>query len=82
MTGAHHDQYAKLCLSGFLTPYGTTEVSREVISEVRQIDVYFVPAVASQALEAELGLVGRMVTTPTLLEAFRNPVQSAQILDC
>jgi hypothetical protein len=82
MTRTHHDQFAKLCLSGFLTPYGTTEVSREIVSEVRQIDVYFVPTVAPKALKAELGLLGQMVVTPSLLEAFRNPVQSAQILDC
>ncbi|MBE9014210.1 DUF4351 domain-containing protein [Pseudanabaenaceae cyanobacterium LEGE 13415] len=82
MTRAHHDQFAKLCLSGFLAPYGQAEISREVVSEVRQIDVYFVPTSTARKLKIELGLLGRMVTTPSLLEAFRNPVQSEQILDC
>jgi Domain of unknown function (DUF4351) len=82
MTRTHHDQFAKQCLAGFLAPYGEAEISREVVSEVRQIDVYFVPESTARVLKSELGLLGRMVTTPSLLEAFRNPVQAPHILDC
>ncbi|MGG6267204.1 DUF4351 domain-containing protein [Leptolyngbya sp. AN03gr2] len=82
MTRTHHDQFAKQCLAGFLAPYGETEISREVVSEVRQIDVYFVPRSTARVLKSELGLLGQMVTTPSLLEAFRNPVQATHILDC
>lgn len=82
MTRIHHDQFAKQCLAGFLAPYGEAEISREVVSEVRQIDVYFVPASTARVLKGELGLLGRMVTTPSLLEAFRNSVQATHILDC
>lgn len=82
MTRTHHDQFAKQCLAGFLAPYGETEISREVVSEVRQIDVYFVPASTARVLKSELGLLGQMVTTPALLEPFRNPVQAEHILDC
>lgn len=82
MTRTPHDQFAKLCLAGFLEPFGDTEIGREITSEVRQIDIWFSPAPDRPALPEVLGVLGRMVSTQCLLEPFRNRVQIAHILDC
>lgn len=82
MTRTPHDQFAKLCLAGFLEPFGIPKIGREIISEVRQVDVWFVPDVANLENQQTLGLLGRMVKTQRLLEPFRNRVQSGHILDC
>jgi hypothetical protein len=68
MTRRHPDQFAKQCLSSFLSPFGQAEISLEIPSEVHQVDVYFI--------------LGRIAQTPCLFEAFRNPVQSDHLLDC
>ncbi|MCU0548708.1 MAG: DUF4351 domain-containing protein [Leptolyngbya sp. Prado105] len=82
MTRIHHDQFAKQCLGGFLAPFGIVEISREISSEVRQVDVWFVPGDSSTAQLNALGVLGQMAQTPCLLEAFRNQIQATHILDC
>lgn len=82
MTRTHHDQFAKQCLEGFLSPFGETQISREMASEVLSVDVWFSPTSASVELRQALGLLGRMAETPCLIEAFRNRVQPHQVLDC
>ncbi len=52
MTRIYHDQFAKQCLAGFLAPFGTTEISREITSEVRQVDVWFEPHGGKLSIEA------------------------------
>ena len=82
MTRIHHDQFAKQCLGGFLAPFGTVAISREISSAVRQVDVWFVPGESSTVQLQALGVLGRMAQTPCLLEAFRNQIQATHILDC
>lgn len=82
MTRTLHDQFAKLCLAGFLEPFGTAEIGRELTSEVRQVDLWFDPDPARLDSQAALGLLGRMVGLPCLLEPFRNAIQAGHILDC
>jgi hypothetical protein len=82
MTRTPHDQFAKLCLAGFLEPFGVPEIGREVISEVQEVDVWFAPNSSQLDAQRSLGLLGRMVQTQCLLEPFRNSVQEGHILDC
>ena len=42
MTRTPHDQFAKQYLEELLTLLGKVETSRDVASEVREIDVYFI----------------------------------------
>lgn len=82
MTRTPHDQFAQLCLAGFLEPFGTPEIGRKVTSEVREVDVSFVPDKNRSDLRSSLGLLGRMVETQCLLEPFRNPVQPSHVRGC
>ena len=56
------------------------KVSKRVAGEVREIDVWFAPSDTTTA--ANLGLLGKLATTPCIFEPFRNPVTSNEILDC
>jgi hypothetical protein len=83
MTRTPHDQFAKQCMLGFLEPFGKPLVSREVSSEVRQVDVWFEPNPSSAAEARQiLGLLGRMVEGSCLIEPFRNPVQAVDVRGC
>ncbi len=42
MTRFIHDRFAKEYLEELLSPMGTVNVGRDVTSEVREIDVYFI----------------------------------------
>jgi hypothetical protein len=82
MTKKPHDQFAKQYLKGMLSPFGEeVEISLEVPpGESQQVDVWFVPR--SRQPVAELGVLGRMVTSPSLLEAFRNPISEDDLFAC
>lgn len=81
MTRFVHDQFAKQYLKELLSPFGTVETSRDVASEVRQIDVLFIPT-SPEADTSELGLLGRMAATPSVFEPFRNPIIGSDIRSC
>lgn len=82
MTRTPYDQYAKQYLEGLLQPLGEPKVSREVAAEVRQVDVWFVPNKVTTTDREALGLLGRMVATPCLLEPFRNPASVNDVRSC
>ena len=63
MTRQPHDQFAKQYLEELLAPLGQIETSREVSPEVRQIDVWFVPAPQPATDPQVLGLLGQMAAT-------------------
>jgi hypothetical protein len=44
MTRFIHGQFAKQYLTELLTPYGQVETSKDITTEVRQIDVLFIPS--------------------------------------
>jgi hypothetical protein len=82
MTRQPHDQFAKQYLAELLAPLGEVNISREVSAESRQIDVWFAPASPPTADRQILGLLGRIVTTPCLLEPFRNQPSKTEIRNC
>ena len=82
MTRQPHDQFAKQYLEELLAPLGTVETSRDVSSEVRQVDVWFVPASSPSTDSSSLGLLGKMAATACLFEPFRNAPTVAEIHGC
>ncbi|TAE57427.1 MAG: hypothetical protein EAZ87_16220 [Nostocales cyanobacterium] len=83
MTRFIHDQFAKQYLTEIFTPYGKVEVSQDIISEKRQIDVLFTPFSNPENIE-KLGLLGKMGTyaNSIVFEPFRNPVDRSEIRSC
>lgn len=82
MTRQPHDQFAKEYLQELLTPLGKVETSRDVKSEVREIDVWFVPTPSQTPTVNNLGLLSQMAVTSCLFEPFRNAPNEIQIRNC
>ena len=84
MTQKPHDQFAKQYLEALLKHLGTVEINRAVVSEMREVDVWFVPAAEPvPAFQRQrLGLLAQMATTTCLLEPFRNPPTWAAVRHC
>jgi len=82
MTKQPHDQFAKQYLKGLLAPLGTVESSRDVMTEVQQVDVWFEPSSQSTTAPQMLGVLGRLVTVSCLLEAFRNQPSKTEVRNC
>ena len=82
MTRFIYDQFAKDYLSELLSPIGAVTPSRDVASEVREIDVYFTPSTAAQDYVEMLGILGKMATVTALFEPFRNPVSVGEVCSC
>ena len=86
MTRFVYDRFAKQHLQELLSPLGEAEISRDIASEVRQIDVLFVPKPQdrnpNEATVRALGLLGKIAATIALLEPFRNPVTTDEICSC
>ncbi len=74
-----HDSFAKEWMQEMLTDFGQVEIEKQLAGEVRKIDVYFSPNPAALGDLTSLGLLGRMVTTPAILEPFRNPASEWDI---
>ena len=81
MTRFVHDQFAKQYLQELLTPLGEIETSRNTTSEVREIDVLFIPKTQPQE-QHPLGLLAKLATNITIFEPYRNPVQPVDIRIC
>jgi len=82
MTRFIHDQFSKQYLTERLTPFGQVEASKEIASEVREIDILFLPSPQTVENIDTLGLLGRIASTPAIIEPFRNPVTPSGILSC
>ncbi len=82
MTRQPHDQFAKQYLAELLTSLGQVETSRDVVSEVRQVDVWFVPAPSPSTEPQNLGLLGQMASTACLFEPFRNAPTPVEVRNC
>ncbi len=63
-------------------PLGEVETSRKVSGEVREIEVWFVPAPHTEINAQVLGLLGRFAATPCLIEPFRNAATPMEIRSC
>jgi hypothetical protein len=82
MTQTPHDQFAKQFLEALLTPLGEVRVGLEVPGEAREVDVAFSPNPEKLGTAPELGLLSRLVTTPCLLEPFRNQPSPTEVRNC
>ncbi|MFN7852447.1 hypothetical protein [Anabaena sp. AL09] len=84
MTRFIHDQFAKQYLTELLISYGQIEMSKDITSEVRQIDVLFTPASPFPDGIESLGLLGRMAknSSYTIFEPFHNAVSKSEIRSC
>ncbi len=82
MTKFPYDQFAKDYLQELLSPLGSVETSKNVASEVREIDVYFAPSSQPQIDKLSLGLLGRFTDTAALIEPFRNAVTKSEVRSC
>ena len=67
---------------GLLAPLGAAETSRDVFGETQQVDVWFAPTAANRETLKALGLLGKMVANPCLLEPFRNPAAIWEVRAC
>jgi hypothetical protein len=59
MTRFIHDRFAKEYLEELLSPIGTVNIGHDVTSEIREIDVYFIPGTEIPEYSATLGLLGK-----------------------
>ncbi|WP_404790166.1 hypothetical protein [Altericista sp. CCNU0014] len=82
MTRNKFDQFSKEFLEELLSPLGTVEKSLEVLGTSRLVDLYFAPALQTEAEPQTLGLLSRIAATPCLLEPFRNPPTTTEVKDC
>jgi hypothetical protein len=82
MTRLIHDKFAKDYFESLLEPFGKVNSQKRVSAEDQYIDVWFEPAPENLVELNELGCLGRMATTPSIFEPFRNPVTPEQIGDC
>ncbi|AFW95637.1 MULTISPECIES: Yae1 family protein [Nostocales] len=80
MTRQPHDQLAKEYLEELLAPLGEVKTSKDVKSEVQEIDVWFVPT--TTVINSELGLLGKMAVTSCLFEPYRNARNEIEIRSC
>ncbi|AFZ49598.1 hypothetical protein [Dactylococcopsis salina] len=82
MTRLIHDKFAKDYFESLLEPFGQINSQKRVSAEDQYIDVWFEPAQEHLRELNELGGLGRMATTPSMFEPYRNPVTPEQIGDC
>jgi hypothetical protein len=82
MTRTRHDQFSKELLAGLLGSIGIARTEVEVSSEVRSIDLLFVPLPEKAAERAKLGLLGRIAASTCLIEPYRNPPAHPEIRNC
>ncbi len=82
MTRLIHDQFAKQYLKELLSARGEVETSRDVMGEMRQIDVFFVPFAEPPQKATPLGLLEKIIATSCIFEPFRNPITRSEIRSC
>jgi hypothetical protein len=82
MTRNIHDAFAKEWMKELLADFGEVEVEKQIAGEVRTVDLLFHPRPEALADLQALGLLGRMVSRPVLLEPFRNAVPEWEVRNC
>ncbi|MFB2921835.1 hypothetical protein [Aerosakkonema funiforme] len=81
MTVFPYDQFAKDYLKELLAPLGEVKTSQNIAGEVREIDVWFVPA-AQAGNATALGLLARLAATSAIFEPFRNAIDLGDVRSC
>ena len=82
MTRQLHDQFAKQYLEELLSPLGKVETSKDISSEIRQVDVWFVPQSTLDQSQPKLGILNQIAVTSCLIEPFRNAPTEVEIRTC
>jgi len=83
MTRLVHDQFAKQYFSEVLNLLGEVEISKEITSEVRQIDIFFIPGPDAAAKAEQIGVLGRLAANGAAgFEVFRNAIEKKEIREC
>jgi len=82
MTRTLHDSFAKDCMKELLSDFGDVETEKQITGEVREIDLFFQPYPTALEDLTALGLLGRMVSRPAILEPFRNAVPRWDVCNC
>ncbi|KAF3885723.1 DUF4351 domain-containing protein, partial [Tolypothrix bouteillei] len=82
MTRFIHDKFAKDYLEELLKNYGEVKTSEKVSGEIKEIDVFFIPAQPQNSDIQTLGLLGRFAEFPMIVEPFRNAASEDEICDC
>jgi Domain of unknown function (DUF4351) len=82
MTRFPHDEFAKGFFESLLSPFGQVQTSFKISSEVREVDVYFIPNDNVVLPSADLGLLSQCAGTAAVFEPYRNSVSVPQIRAC
>ncbi|MBC8124079.1 MAG: hypothetical protein H7Y22_19865 [Gemmatimonadaceae bacterium] len=82
MSRTRHDQFAKELLAGLLQTVGLAKTEVNVTSEVRKIDLLFLPLTEKAADRQSLGLLGRIAASACLIEPYRNPPAQDDVRAC
>jgi hypothetical protein len=81
MTQFSSDQLAKQYLQDFLEPMGTVERSFEIPGEPKYADIWFIPNQDTTSRQ-DLGLLGRLLSTPCILEPFSGGPSRQEVKTC
>jgi hypothetical protein len=82
MTRTPFDQFSKQFLEELLTLVGEVKPTLEVPGEPRFVDIWFAPFQQPTVNPQTLGVLGRIATTPCLLEPFRNQPTFTEVRNC
>jgi Domain of unknown function (DUF4351) len=77
-----HDVFAKQHLAALLESVGEVFTSHKIVSEVREVDLWFIPAANTDGDRRALGLLGQMLNRRSAFEPFRNAASLDEIDDC
>jgi Domain of unknown function (DUF4351) len=77
-----HDEFVKEYIPELIGEYGITKAGETLSSEMREIDIFFIPQKPVPSTPQTLGLLGKLVQITCLFEVFRNPVEIHQIQEC
>jgi hypothetical protein len=76
-----HDQLAKDLLETLLSPFGEVQTAKTIDAQVREIDVYFTPAV-NITPDSRLGLLHKLASNPATFEPFSKAVTIGEVRSC
>lgn len=82
LTRTIYDQFSKDCLEELLSIAGKVEIDLKVPSEVREIDVCFIPDPSQRENLNQLGTLGRIGLAPAIIEPYRNPINTNEVRKC
>jgi len=82
MTQFPHDEFVKEYIPDLIGEYGLAKAGEIVGSEMREIDVFFIPQKPVPTTPETLGLLGKLAQTTCLFEVFRNSIETHQIIEC